>query len=257
MNVLKTIVFIILMTGCCQSAASEEIIHIASGEWPPYFSKDLDHYGVGSRIVTEAFALEGVTVVYGFFPWIRSLKMAEIGEWDAVVGFEVNREREKQFIASEPVWDAPWVFFYDRASGFDWDTFHDLKGIVIGGTFEYMYTPEFLDAERSGLITVDRVKSDDLNMIKLVHGRIRIFPQLVDVGYNQIHQLLSPAQRSHITHHPKAFGKHMDYLLFSRQVKRNEIMVQVFNRGLEKLKESGAYERLFQEARKDYGDIKH
>ena len=42
---------------------AEETIRIAIGEWPPYTSKELKHYGVVSRIVAETFALEGVKVV--------------------------------------------------------------------------------------------------------------------------------------------------------------------------------------------------
>lgn len=133
MNKMKTFVVVLLCIMGGYASYGEEVIPIASGEWPPYFSEHLKYHGVGSRIVSEAFALEGVTVVYGFFPWIRSLKLAESGEWDGVVGFELNRDREKHFIPCDPVWEAPWVFFYVKGNGFDWDSFDDLKDVIIGG----------------------------------------------------------------------------------------------------------------------------
>ena len=35
-------------------------LHLATGEWPPYVSKGLQHDGVTAHIVTEAFAAEGI-----------------------------------------------------------------------------------------------------------------------------------------------------------------------------------------------------
>ncbi|MCP4294729.1 MAG: hypothetical protein GY786_03900 [Proteobacteria bacterium] len=64
---------------------SEEIIRITNGEWPPSLSKDLKYYGVGSRTVAEAFALEGIKVEYGFFPWGRFYRYAKRGDWDGSI----------------------------------------------------------------------------------------------------------------------------------------------------------------------------
>ena len=48
--------------------SKEQVIRLANGEWPPYTSKDLPNYGLGSQIVSEAFAEVGIKVEYGFFP---------------------------------------------------------------------------------------------------------------------------------------------------------------------------------------------
>jgi len=45
-----------------------ETIRLANGEWVPYQSKSLKHCGAVSRIVTKAFASEGITVEYEYFP---------------------------------------------------------------------------------------------------------------------------------------------------------------------------------------------
>ncbi len=66
---------------------AEETIRITNGEWPPSFSKDLKHGGVTSHVVPEAFALEGIKVEYGWFPWKRGLIMAKEGKWDAAIGW--------------------------------------------------------------------------------------------------------------------------------------------------------------------------
>ncbi len=60
-----------LILGCGVAAAqTSKTIRLTNG-WQPYLSKDVPHHGFASHIVTEAFALVGVEVEYGFFPWKR------------------------------------------------------------------------------------------------------------------------------------------------------------------------------------------
>lgn len=89
-----------------------EIIRITNGEWMPFMSKEVRNYGFVSEIVSEAFLLEGVEVEYGFYPWVRSLELARIGQWDGTIGWAKTEEREKDFYFSdEPIWTATAVFF--------------------------------------------------------------------------------------------------------------------------------------------------
>lgn len=232
---------------------AEEIVRLTNGEWPPYFSEKLKHNGVGSRIVTEAFALEGIKVEYKFYPWKRGLKTAEDGTFDGAVGWEINPERAKHFYVSDTVWEAPWVFFHLKTNRFDWKTFDDLKSVRIGGTLEYMYTNEFLDAERSGKIKVDRASSDQLGFKKLSKDRLDVFPQIVDVGYYQLRNLFPSETVELFAHHPTPFGKHSEQLLLSKKIKRNKRLIEVFNKGLQRLKDSGKYEQYLEESRRgDY-----
>lgn len=244
-------VFIIIITiFLCNVSFAEETVRLTNGEWEPYFSENLNYYGIGSRIVTEAFALEGIRVEYGFFPWKRALKIAEDGTWDGAVGWETNPDREPYFYASDTVWEAPWVFFHLKTYPFDWKTFDDLKNVRIGGTLEYMYTPEFMEAEHSGKIRVDRASSDHLGFKKLLGKRFEIFPQLIDIGYFQLQKLFDPETVRLFTHHPTPFGKHSEQLLLSKKHERNKRLTELFNRGLQRLKESGKYEQYFEESRR-------
>ena len=58
-------------------APAAEDIRLTNGEWPPFTSKEFQHGGVMSRIVTEAFAAEGVTVQYEYVPWKRAYAAAK------------------------------------------------------------------------------------------------------------------------------------------------------------------------------------
>jgi polar amino acid transport system substrate-binding protein len=66
----------------------------------------LPYFGLASRVVTEAFAAEGVTVEYGYFPWARSFMLAQTGEWDGTLIWTKSAEREKDFYYSEPLFDS-------------------------------------------------------------------------------------------------------------------------------------------------------
>ena len=235
-------------------ACAAQPLRLASGEWPPYFSEQLRHYGVGSHIVSEAFALEGIEVEYGFFPWKRSLRLAREGVWDGTLGWEPSAERERFFYISDRVWQAPWVFFHLKSSPFDWQDFGDLAEVRIGGTLGYIYSQELFEAERAGKLHIERTVSDRLNLRKLASGRIDVFPQLVDIGYYQLRQLFDADTLRRFTHHRKPLGSHLDHLLLTRADPRNAELIRVFNRGLAALKASGRYGQFFVELRRgEYG----
>ena len=232
-----------------QTLPAAEALRLASGEWPPYFSADFAHFGVGSRIVTESFALEGISVTYGFFPWKRALELAAAGAWDGTLGWELSPERERLFCASDRVWTAPWVLFHRASMPLDWTRFEDLRRLRIGGTLGYLYSPELFAAEQAGLIRVERTGSDALNFRKLASGRLDVFPQLIDIGELQLRRLFDARAAARITYHPKPLGLHSDHLLLSRKRPESAALIQVFNRGLARLKSSGAYDRYFEESR--------
>ena len=49
-------------------AATANEVRLTNGEWSPYLGQNLPRHGVASRIVEEAFALEGFRVRWEFYP---------------------------------------------------------------------------------------------------------------------------------------------------------------------------------------------
>jgi polar amino acid transport system substrate-binding protein len=224
------------------SAQAAEKIRITNGEWPPYLSQQLPHYGLASRIITTAFALEGIEVEYGFFPWSRAIYLAELGAWQGTAVWRSTPEREQRFYLSAPVITSHYVFFHLTSAPFDWQGFPDLKPYRIGATHAYDYGIQFTAMEQEGTLQVERVTSDEQNFQRLLHGRIDLFPNDFSVGYEQISKLSLP-ERSRITHHPRTFEGSDLHLMLPRTDPDNKILITRFNRGLKKLKESGAIEQ--------------
>lgn len=224
-------------------------IRVTNGEWPPYLSETLPHYGLASRIISEAFALKGITVEYGFFPWARSLMLAQNGEWDGSAVWFKNAEREKDFYFTDPVIKSDYVFFHLKSYAFDWKEIKDLAGKNIGATIDYDYGDAFTQAEKAGTIAVERVPSDEQNFKKLLAGRIDIFPLDVNVGLAMLRQNFTPEEAAQITYHPLPVRSDFLYLLLSKKVARNEEMAAVFNAGLQELTASGKLQQFIDESR--------
>ena len=239
----------ILIVGCGVAAAqTSETIRITNGEWQPFLSKDVPHYGFASHIVTEAFALVGVEVEYGFFPWSRAMKLAREGMWDGTAVWGTSEERLQQFHFSDAVVPTTYVFFHLKTTPFDWDDYDDLGDLKIGGTVEYSYSDAFKAAEAAGIFRTIRGRSDEVSLKNLLKGRIDVFPGEVMVTYEQIRDTFSEQEAALFTHHAKPIVDKPLFVLLNKGVPGNEHMRDLFNEGLKQLKESGRYDQIIADA---------
>lgn len=236
---IQKLSFFLLSLFLAAQLHGREVVRLAIGEWPPMLSADLEHYGFAARIVKEAFALEGMEVQYGFFPWKRSYEIARRGAWDGSAVWFRSPEREKDFYFSEPVVIGKYVFFHLKENAFRWKTIDDVKRMDIGATIGYYYGSAFEGAEKKKHIRVQRVHSDEQNFRKLLAGRIQIFPMDTHVGYHMLRKHFRPSDAQRITHHPQPLHEKPMFLLLSRRLKKNLRLMKIFDQGLRKLQKSG------------------
>ncbi len=244
---LKQIFVIFLFLCISNGIFAEETIRLTNGEWLPYLSETLKHHGVASRIVTEAFALEGIKVEYVFLPWKRAYENARYGEYDGSVVWSRSPEREKDFYYSDVIIDGISVFFHLKSYPFDWKTIQDLKGIQVGGTLGYHYAL-LEEAEKSGLIKIERAKTDKHNFLKLLYGHIEIFQLDRELGYYLLNKSFKPEEVVLFTHHPKPIVRDTYHLILSKKNEKNKRMLVLFNRGLKRLRESGKVDQYIAES---------
>ncbi len=251
-----TIIFLIFMASLVQPNFSyaEKVFRLASGEWTPFTSEHLKHYGVANHIVQEAFKLVGVKVEFGFFPWARSLYYVQEGEWDGTGFWSPNTEWQDTLSESDPIGEIKFVFFHRKDNPFDWESVDDLinNKVEIGLTIGYNYeNPDFKREYSGGGRLEKRVQwatSDELNFKKLLRKRIDVFIQEYFVGYDMMKSMFPPEEYNFITHHPTPLTVTPAVLLLSKKVKKNERMLQLFNQGLQQLKESGRYDQFWQDS---------
>ena len=246
---LKQIFIIFLLLCISNGIFAEETIRLTNGEWLPYLSETLKHQGVASRIVTEAFALEGVKVEYIFLPWKRAYESARYGEYDGSVIWSLNPEREKDFYFSDVVIRGISVFFHLKSYPFDWKTIQDIKGVHVGGTLGYHYAL-LGEAEKKGIIKIQRAKTDKHNFSKLLYGHIEIFQLDREIGYYLLNKLFKPEEVQLFTHHPKPIVRDTYHLILSKKNDKNKRLIVLFNKGLKRLRESGKIDQYIAESRR-------
>lgn len=236
-----------LIIGLCllihNPAIAATVFRITTWEWPPLISKDLKGGGPLCRLVTHAFALEGIKVEFGFYPWKRAMAYAVNGEWDGTIIWTYTKQRDKVLGYSDFIFQEGMHFFHLKSYAFNWESLDNLKGIKIGATLGYNYGTSFHEADAAKFIDVGWVHSDKLNFIKLLSGRIDIFPVELGAGYACAQKHLGEVNTLKVTHHAKALKIDTYHLLFSRKIQHFESMREQFNSGLQKLKDSGQLTR--------------
>lgn len=218
------------------SSFAEETIRLPTTEWKPFVGKELEHYGSGTRIVTEAFALEGIKTIYGFFPTKRALFVAQKGEWEGSFFWVRTPEREKYFYFSDIIRSNELVFFHLKSCRFDWEAIDDLKEVRIGVVNGFVYTKEFEEAMKSGMFKVQFTASQEQNLNLLLKKRIDITPIVKQGGYYTINTIFTPKQAALLTHHPRPLKRVHLHLLLPKKLEKSKIILKLFNRGLQRLK---------------------
>ena len=230
-------------------APAAEDIRLTNGEWPPFTSKEFQHGGVMSRIVTEAFAAEGVTVQYEYVPWKRAYAAAKDGEADGSVGWAPTPDHVKDLHMSDPVISVDKGLFHLKSTPFTWPTIEDLGKWKVGATAGYAYGDEWDKGLREGKFKVEEVGADEQNLKKLLSGRIDVFAMEVDVASHLMQTRLSPAQAATVVCSPKLLMQTPICLALTRRSDKSAALIERFNSGLKKLKADGRYEKYMKESR--------
>lgn len=251
MKLVKSIIFFFLLS-CTTLSASDHVITIASNEnSSPGWSRYSKNYGYILHITTEAFAQMGIQVQMRLYSsWKRAFENAKSGVDDSTCCWFFVHERTKNFYYSDPVIEETQVFFHLKSFKFDWNEVKDLKGIKIGGNTGFHYGDALMKAEKSGFIEIDRARTYDQNIRKLLNGRIQIYPAAVITVYDQLRNKYPKDVIDRFTYHKKPIFTRKLHLIFSKKMekKRAEKLIQLFNKGLKRLKSTGRYMEIFNDA---------
>ncbi|WP_071871010.1 substrate-binding periplasmic protein [Atopomonas hussainii] len=229
--------------------ASAQSLVLSVGDWPPYLSKDFKHQGVVAHLISDVLKDEGYDVRFRFLPWTRAYADAAAGKYAGTAVWMRKKEREADFLYSDPVLNEQFVFFHLQQDKFTWDKLSDLLGKKLGGGLEYSYGPEMDAYLSTGRLYMERVHTDEQNFSKLLRGRIDLYPQEVNVGYTALLTHFVADDVARITHHPKPLLNNLSFLLVPRSRPDSHELLKRFNKRLAMYRESGRYERYFHDLR--------
>jgi len=208
---------------------------IVTGNYPPAIDGAKSDKGYISRIVSDAFALEGITVEFLFLPWARGLRMVRMGKEASIMYYAKTPERMKHFIFSDPIFEEEWLFFHLKKTKVEWSKLADLSRFYIGATLSYSYSDEFHDLADKKVLNVNWVARDKQNWQMLMAGRIDLFPNVTSSWY-QLRKLYNKEAVELVTTHHKPLKKQLNYLLFSKEHPNSAYFKNKFNLGFSKLK---------------------
>lgn len=193
---------------------------IGTGEWEPYHSKKLKHYGVGSHIVKEVFAAVGVQTEFQHYRWKRGLAESADGKIDGIATWGGYESWIDHHYGSDPIFTGAFVLWMRKDNLVDWRNMENLKGLKLGVLHSEKSHFHIQQAIKKGYLTVDTTKSIAQNIEKLVLGRIDLISLNYDVGMKVSNNILSEEERNKIIPHPDPLRISLYRLLLNKKTKK-------------------------------------
>lgn len=211
--------------------------------WPPYSHRDGS--GISRTLVTRALQLEGIAPQFLVQPYARVLFSIQKG--DVVGGFNITRQQstESLFIfGEEPLLLARASFYFRPGDEARYQTLRDLPdGTRIGLIIDYEYGDEY--ERQRGRFAEIRVSHHEQLIKMLLKNRVDTILMFDAVGDYSLQQLRAEAgdvrwdvRRGMANHESRIF------VGFSRQHPEAASLAAALDRGLRRLRQSGAYQRI-------------
>jgi len=240
------VAFAIALASFSSAVLSGEPLRLAVFEYPSFLEQDAEGLGLEPSVVSAAFEQVDIDVEFSFYPAARAIKMARQGDYDGTLGWVRSEERERHFFFSDPVAEAPLVFFHLTDFSFAWKEYDHLERLEVGTVIDYYYGAEFHEAQDAGRFETDVAAHDLLNLRKLLGGRIELTPINLYVGRYLIERNFDSETARRFTHNPTPLKVSVHHLLFPRALEESESRLELFNEGLRKIKESGQYQEILE-----------
>lgn len=224
--------------------AASPHLRLTLNEYAPYIGARIPYQGILSRLVREAFALEGVGITLVDVPNNRSIAGPMAGLYDGTFGWAYTPERAEKLLYSDALLTYHMVFFQRKERIINWQSMADLTPYTIGITKGNFVSNDFSRLQQEGKLRVDEGPDDASGMRKLLLQRIDLFPMEKEAGQYLLASLFQPGQQRQIVVNNHTIWEVPVHLLIYRGHPQAADLISRFNRGLAKLKESGQYERL-------------
>ncbi|WP_207863775.1 MULTISPECIES: transporter substrate-binding domain-containing protein [Pseudomonas] len=236
---LITQLFAVLVFACLSFAARGEKLRIVTEPWAPYvYEADGKKLGLDFETTAIVFKRLGIDVEWQFLPWKRCLSMLETGQADGALDIFHSDERDATLLyPSEPLSDVEFVMFYANERPHPFRTLEDLKGLTVGTSPGYLYSPDFSE---SPLFNREPAPTHEANFGKLVRGRIDLLITDRRVGQHLLDELNI---RNQITENPTVISRQSQFLAVRRNAGM-DLLVQRFGAELKRFKREPAYAEL-------------
>lgn len=235
-----SILLLSLLLNSLTPTLKAETIVLGSLDWEPYIGQNLKDMGYVAQVVNAALANSGHKLEIKYYPWVRTVRLANAGELNGYFPEYYSKEVELNCIFSEPFPGGPVGLFKRTGSKIKYNKLEDLKPYKIGVVRGYVNEAKF---DAATFLNKQQVPDDITNIKKLLRNRIDLFVADKFVAFYLLNKEL-PYMKGQIEFIEPALENQELYVCFSRKVRNSEKISQDFNAGLKKLKESGRIEEI-------------
>jgi len=236
----------ILLLAILAGSVQARDISMLTVEWAPHYGSELPEQGLTTAIVKAAFKAEGHNSAVDFIPWARALKEVEVGNSDVVMGAYHNNEREQAYIFSDPIYFLQLGLIARPGLGVsEYKTLRDLTPYSIGISRGFANSEEF---DAASYLDKHVATFPNLNIRKLFRGRIDMAVMNFDLFRYEARK--EGFCISNVEFMEPPLETHGLFLMASRQVADGEKIIQDFNRGLDKIRKNGEFDRIVGRLRK-------
>ncbi|RMH87080.1 ABC transporter substrate-binding protein [Pseudomonas sp. AOB-7] len=160
---LALLACLLLLT--CALAQAEPGPRLATLEYPPYASQQLDDGGSIVALTRRAFALRGYAAHIDFLPWARVRAELRNGTYQGALALWPREIGEEGLIASRPLFYSELGLFVRQGHELRFQRLQQLAGQKLGIVRGYGYPQRILDA---GLVLEEAV--DDISNLRKLHA---------------------------------------------------------------------------------------
>lgn len=225
-----------------------EKVTIGTDEWKPYISRGMNHYGVCSHIVEEAFALVDIEVEFKFRPWKRLLAESSNGKIDGISVWGGYDNWIDTHFGSDPLFTGDYVIWTKKGKSFNWKNPEELKGMTLGVLLGEDVPEQLKEAHEKGYLKISEVNTYEQNFKMLLVDHIDLLSVNKDTG-NGIIRTLSKEDQDKLDMHPVPLRISFYRLLLNKKnSERSKLLLEKFNTGLHILKSQGRLKKMLEAA---------
>ncbi len=171
----------------------------------------------------------------------------ETTELDMLLTYSYKSWKEKFLIYSKQSHIRTQFNFFilrENEGRINYNSLDDLKGLYVGVTTGFTYTPEFWKAIDSGIFHAEALPQNHLQMKKLLAGRIDAVPLATSV---ELYQASIGGYRDKITYLPKPLKSRLYYNTFARSSTFPHLdkIIKRYDEELIKMKTDGTLQTIF------------
>ncbi|APE04795.1 ABC transporter substrate-binding protein [Alteromonas sp. RW2A1] len=243
MRIVSTIIFLLALVPSLSHGHAWLKLRIATTEYAPYTSSDLQHDGYINHIITDALLETGVEVKYVAMPWEKALEATLAGEFDALSYGNFIRSREDEFFHSKPISAESLIFYVNsKYENRQWSKLSDIADLKMGITEGYLYNDELASFVKNNKNVVKRT-TDKENLEALVNGDIDIFPIDELTGWYLLEREFTDAERDEVARITPFISTVTTHLLVPKGKPDSQLILSLFNKGIEELTLEGKLTR--------------